>query len=87
MRLVTYQAEGGQPRAGALFDGDTAILDLRAAAQATRQGDPNALASIQGLIEAGPAGLEVAQALLRKCPSSAVVPRAGVRLRAPIQPP
>ncbi|MCY0853705.1 hypothetical protein [Cupriavidus sp. D39] len=36
MRLITYQATDGFQRAGALFDGDQAVLDLRHASQIVR---------------------------------------------------
>jgi hypothetical protein len=36
MRLVTFQAADGVHRAGALFDNDQAVLDLRAALTQTR---------------------------------------------------
>lgn len=87
MRLVTFQQDGGAARAGALIDGDQAVLDLRAAAEAMRIGKGDALAHIQSLIEAGPEAWAMAREVVARAPAAAVLPRAGVRLRAPIQPP
>jgi 2-keto-4-pentenoate hydratase/2-oxohepta-3-ene-1,7-dioic acid hydratase in catechol pathway len=87
MRLVTFQQPGGACRPGALIDGDQAVLDLRLAAQTLRAGAADALASVQALIEAGPEAWELARSLVLRSPADAVIPRAGVKLRAPIQPP
>lgn len=87
MRLVTFQQDGGAPRAGALIDGDHAVLDLRLAAEAVRIGRSDALAHIQSLIEAGPEAWAQARAVVAKAPTAAVLQRADVKLRAPIQPP
>lgn len=87
MRLVTFQQEGGAPRAGALIDGDHAVLDLRLAAEAMHIGKSDALAHIQALIEAGPEAWAQARAVLTKAPAQAVLQRVDVKLRAPIQPP
>jgi len=87
MRLVTFQQADGPQRAGALVDCDQAVLDLHLAAQAVHGGGAEAMASVQALIEAGPAAWEAARALVARCPSVALQPRAAVRLRAPIQPP
>ena len=87
MRLVTYQQDGGAQRAGAFIDGDLAVLDLRRAAQQVHGGDADAFASVQAMIEAGPDAWDAARALIARAPTSAVVARSDVRLRAPIQPP
>lgn len=87
MRLVTFQQDGGAPRAGALIDGDHAVLDLRLAAEAMRIGKSDALAHIQALIEAGPEAWAQARAVVATAPTAAVLPRSDVKLRAPIQPP
>lgn len=87
MRLVTYQQGDGAQRAGALFENDHLVLDLRHALQAFRGGDGMLLASIQGLIEGGEDALSEARSLLSRAPSAAVRQRADVRLLAPIQPP
>jgi 2-keto-4-pentenoate hydratase/2-oxohepta-3-ene-1,7-dioic acid hydratase in catechol pathway len=87
MRLVTYQAADGQQRAGALFDADQSVLDLRAASQAVRGGDGLAFASVLTLIEAGDQAMAEARALLERRPTEAVLARHSVKLLAPIQPP
>ncbi|UZG46081.1 fumarylacetoacetate hydrolase family protein [Caldimonas thermodepolymerans] len=87
MRLVTFQQDGRAARAGALIDGDEAVLDLRLAAQAMHVGQTEALASVQSLIEAGPEAWAMAREVVRRAPAVAVLPRADVKLRAPIQPP
>jgi 2-keto-4-pentenoate hydratase/2-oxohepta-3-ene-1,7-dioic acid hydratase in catechol pathway len=87
MRLVTFQQAGGAVRAGALIDGDQAVLDLRLAAQAMQGGTADALASVQALIEAGPEAWALARSLIARSAAQAVVPRTAVKLRAPIQPP
>lgn len=87
MRLVTFQKGSNPPRAGALLDGDRAVLDLRLAAQTVRVGGADALTSVQALIEAGPQASALARSLIQSCPAQAVLDRAAVRLRAPIQPP
>ncbi|MBU9312878.1 fumarylacetoacetate hydrolase family protein [Burkholderia multivorans] len=87
MRLVTFQTDDGVQRAGALFDNDQAVLDLRAALVSTRGGDGLALASVQTLIEGGDAALDEARALLARAPSGAVRERRALKLLAPIQPP
>ncbi|QOT78328.1 fumarylacetoacetate hydrolase family protein [Cupriavidus basilensis] len=87
MRLITYQATDGFQRAGALFDGDQAVLDLRHASQIVRGGDGAGMASVQTLIEGGDAALAEARALLARAPGEAVRERATVKLLAPVQPP
>jgi hypothetical protein len=87
MRLVTFQGADGQHRAGALFNQDEAVLDLRIASQLVRGGDGAALTSVQALIEGGEAALAEAQSLLARTPSDAVVARSAVKLLAPVQPP
>jgi 2-keto-4-pentenoate hydratase/2-oxohepta-3-ene-1,7-dioic acid hydratase in catechol pathway len=87
MRLVTFQQGSGAMRAGALIDGDQAVLDLRLAAQAMQGGTADALASVQALIEAGPEAWTLARSLIARSAAQAVVPRPAVKLRAPIQPP
>lgn len=77
MRLVTFQMNDGAPRAGALVDGDTRIVDLTEAG----------FASVLAIVEGGDAALGRAYEALKKAPASASVARADARLRAPIQPP
>lgn len=81
MRLVTFQKGAGPQRAGALIDGDVRIVDL---ATAIGEAGP---ASVLAIIEGGDAALARAQEAVRAAPASAMVSRAEVRLRAPIQPP
>lgn len=87
MRLVTYRDADGIDRAGALFNGDQQVLDLHKAYRELQGRDSAAMASIQGLVEAGEAALALAGDLLARAPSAAVLERAQVKLRAPIQPP
>ena len=85
MRLVTYQKGGGEQRAGALIDGDTRIVDLAEAHGAlSREPGP---ASVLAIAEGGDGALDRAREAVANAPASAVVRRAEVRLRAPIQPP
>lgn len=88
MRLVTFQGSDGIQRAGALFEADQAILDLRHASQLVRGGDGLVLlGSVQTLIEGGDDALAEAKALLARAPTEAVRARNTVKLLAPIQPP
>jgi 2-keto-4-pentenoate hydratase/2-oxohepta-3-ene-1,7-dioic acid hydratase in catechol pathway len=88
MRLVTFQhpADGLQ-RAGALIDGDHAVLDLAHALRLSAGGDGLAMASVLGLIEGGEQALEQARSLVSRSAPAAVSARAAVKLLAPIQPP
>jgi 2-keto-4-pentenoate hydratase/2-oxohepta-3-ene-1,7-dioic acid hydratase in catechol pathway len=85
MRLVTFQKSDGNPRAGALIDGDARVVDLAEAHRPAfgREGP----ASVLAIIEGGDAALDQAYEAVKKTPASAAVARADVRLRAPIQPP
>lgn len=89
MRLVTYEAAAsGSHRAGALIDGDQKVVDLQAAFEALESGSPpQPLNSIQDLIEGGEGALDLARRLTVKAPSSAIVKRGEIKLRAPLQPP
>jgi 2-keto-4-pentenoate hydratase/2-oxohepta-3-ene-1,7-dioic acid hydratase in catechol pathway len=91
MRLVTFVAGRGRPRAGALVDGDRKVLDLQAAHAARYKGRRSKhLASVLAIAEGGADALELANALVagRRRPASALRDRADVRLLAPIpQPP
>ena len=87
MRLVTYVDHAGFERAGALIENDTLVVDLQGAYRA-RQGRENVgLASVLQLVEAGEPAMELARSLVSNAPSAAVLQRATVKLRAPIQPP
>lgn len=87
MRLVTYIDTRGEAHAGALIDGDQAVLSLEIANRELYGGTASALSSVLALIEAGEAALERARSLVERAPKAAVVSRDTVRLRAPIQPP
>lgn len=87
MRLVTYSEADGRQRAGALIDGDHAVLSLQAAQRELHGSDAEAFASVLALIEGGEAALAQARTLLARAARSAVLPRAQVHLHAPIQPP
>ena len=87
MRLVTYTDAEGVDRAGALLDQDLQVLDLQSAYRAREGRDSQALSSILALVEAGEPALELARTLVARAPVAALVERATVKLRAPIQPP
>lgn len=70
MRLVTFKADGGPPRLGAMLAGGS-VLDLRMAG-----GDAPEFVSMLALIEAGPAAWERARGLLAS-PSASGVHGAG----------
>lgn len=85
MRLITFH-DGHSARTGAWIEGDQQIVDLARAA--TLMDRPAAaFASMQMLIEAGPAGLTLAKELVAASPAAAVVPSAGVRLLSPVPQP
>lgn len=86
MRLVTFESQGRR-RAGAFIEGDSRIVDLAAAHQ-QRHGDHAAeLADILALIEGGDDALDKAMEAVKSAPETAILTRADVKLRAPIQPP
>ena len=83
MRLMTFAASGSQ-RIGALIDGDHKIVDLAAA----RTGEA-AFASMQALIEAGPAALDRARETLAQAQRSGrgMIDARSVKLLAPLPAP
>lgn len=87
MRLVTYRGEYGQLHAGALIEGDSAIVDLAMAAQEAAIARPMAFSSVLALLEAGDEAMAAARALVARAPTGCVIERASVKLCAPIQPP
>lgn len=87
MRLVTFVDSQGLQRAGALIEQDTAVVDLQAAYMAAHGAAHPGLASVLALVEAGEAGLAAARDAIQRASGAAVLPRASVKLRAPIQPP
>jgi len=87
MRLVTFVNSQGLELPGALLDSDQVVLDLQAAHREYKGGVSPALMSVLSLAESGDAGLQLARDIVAKAPSSAIISRDQVRLRAPIQPP
>ncbi len=81
MRLVTFAAAGGD-RVGALTDGDRQIVDFVAA----RSDAGGAFASMQTLIEAGPAALDRAREIAAGAQRTGrgMIEAAGVKLLAPL---
>jgi 2-keto-4-pentenoate hydratase/2-oxohepta-3-ene-1,7-dioic acid hydratase in catechol pathway len=87
MRLVTFIAPGGKERAGALIDADQTVVDLLSAAEALKAPDPGTFSSVLGIIEAGAPAMTATREIIERSAPSALIKRADVRLRAPIQPP
>jgi 2-keto-4-pentenoate hydratase/2-oxohepta-3-ene-1,7-dioic acid hydratase in catechol pathway len=87
MRLVTYIDAQGAQCAGALIEGDQALLSLQIANKQVHGGTLTEFSSVLALVEAGEPALERARSLVQRMPRAAVIPRDAVRLRAPIQPP
>lgn len=86
MKLVTYR-RNGLDFAGALVDGERAILDLQAAyRERYRGGDSPHLASVLAIARGDGEALDIADELTRSKnrPSAARVPRDQVKLLAPI---
>jgi 2-keto-4-pentenoate hydratase/2-oxohepta-3-ene-1,7-dioic acid hydratase in catechol pathway len=81
MRLVTYRTDSGD-RLGALT-GPTKVLDLDAAARALGR-DAVGLATMQSLIEAGPAAWTAARELVAAAPEQCLSELGDVRLLAPL---
>jgi len=79
--LVTFQRNGGPPKAGAFLDDNTRVVDLAAAGGAAR------LAGVLSIIEGGDAALDEAYEAVRRAPASAIFDRGDVRILAPLQPP
>ena len=88
MRLVTFQRLGDDAHyAGALIDGDQAVLDLAHAMRLSAGGDGRAMSSVLALIEGGEDASALARSLVARAASEAVLARSSVKLLAPIQPP
>lgn len=81
MRLVTYRTDSGD-RLGALT-APTKVLDLDAAARALGR-DAVGLATMQSLIEAGPAAWTAARELVAAAPEQCLSELGDVRLLAPL---
>ena len=84
MRLVTFVASGNE-RVGALIDGDRRIVDFAAA----RADAGPAFASMQALIEAGPAALDRAREIAADAQRTGrgAIDTASVKLLAPLPTP
>jgi 2-keto-4-pentenoate hydratase/2-oxohepta-3-ene-1,7-dioic acid hydratase in catechol pathway len=89
MKLVTFRVGKGAPRAGALVEEGTQVLDLQAAHRARYGKGSRLLASVLAIIEAGDSALVLAQALsknLRRM-KSAMLAIGQVQLMAPVPEP
>ena len=86
MKLATFRQDG-QPRLGAVIDGDGKVLDLEAAFRRRHGRAEPALDSMLALIDAGPAGRDAADALVADPPAEDVVPVEAVQLLAPLPEP
>lgn len=87
MKLATIAA-AGTPHVGIVVDSDTAILDLQAADQALNGKVSSPFASMQGLIDSGPAGLEAVAGLVAQATGRiAPIPLAEATLLAPLPEP
>jgi 2-keto-4-pentenoate hydratase/2-oxohepta-3-ene-1,7-dioic acid hydratase in catechol pathway len=86
MRLVTFDTRSGEQKLGALFDHDSSVADLAEAHRLQTGVISPHLASMQALIEGGPAALDLAVAALEQArrAGAGISPRAEVRLRAPL---
>jgi 2-keto-4-pentenoate hydratase/2-oxohepta-3-ene-1,7-dioic acid hydratase in catechol pathway len=86
MKLATFRQDG-RPRLGAVIDGDTRVLDLDAAFRRRHARAEPALDSMLALIDAGPAGRAVADALVSDPPEEDVLTQGAVQLMAPLPEP
>ena len=87
MKLVTFQAGKGKPRAGALIAKDSKIVDLAGAYRARHGGRSAALASVLAIVEGGQNALDIAAEVVKGAQSKApdaIVPRTAASLLAPI---
>ncbi len=82
MRLVTFEQSGRQKLGGLI--GDAQILDLAATQKRQSGTDDPALASMQSLIEGGPAAWDRARSLIARPSEEDTVERSSVRLCAPL---
>ncbi|MDP3857283.1 MAG: fumarylacetoacetate hydrolase family protein [Stagnimonas sp.] len=90
MKLASYHQSGGI-RLGALCSDQHRLLDLAAASLALRDQVEPAFASMLALIEAGPAALDRARAILEQSedehPGHCFQPLSGLRFAPPLLPP
>lgn len=87
MRLVTFTVGGAGQHVGVLFDEDRQVADLTKASARMNNNGGSHLKSMHALIEAGPAALDDARALLEKVESGnldARWSRGDVTLLAPV---
>ncbi|MFM7567431.1 MAG: fumarylacetoacetate hydrolase family protein [Betaproteobacteria bacterium] len=90
MKLVTFRNGKGQPRAGALVDGDRKVLDLQVAHRLQHGRSSPKLSSVLAMAQAGDDALDLARPLIRSRAryKEALFSRKEVQLLAPIpQPP
>ena len=88
MRLVTFTLGNIPPRAGALVEDDSRVLDLQAAYSRMYHGSSPLLDSVLAMVEAGDEALETVGQLLKSVTPGVTHNREDVRLLAPIpQPP
>ena len=80
MRLYTFGQ--GDSRVGAEIGGGQ-LVDLARAADVLGAAEP-AFADMQALIDAGPAALDAARVLVANPPAEAILPFAGLAIRAPL---
>ena len=83
MKLVTCR-HGDREVLGALVESGSAVLDLRLAHRLLEGKDDPSLHSMQALIEAGEAGLDLARLLLVAAPEGSRLPATEVVLLAPL---
>ena len=81
MKLATFQSPDGAERIGAVTDDYSRIIALQAAHEARYGKQSPLLASMQALIEAGDAGLDLAQSMAA---IGVALPISDVRLLAPV---
>lgn len=82
MRLITYVRKG-EECVGAWIDGDSKVVDLRSAAEASGESAAS-FASMLALIEAGPETWAVARKLVASPPKGSVFAASECKLRAPL---
>jgi len=91
VKLVTFaRRRGAKPRAGALINRDTQVLDLQAAHRARYRKSAPHLATVLAIIEGGEAAFALTRELVASTDQAAdaMIPRTQVKLLAPIpQPP
>lgn len=84
MKLVTFVPPSGAPRAGALVDDGSAVVDLAAAHRDMFGDDAADLAQVLTIVEGGDNALDRAYETLKRNPAEQTYRRADVKLLAPI---